>query len=422
MNNTDYRLTCGQRFFAHRLETWPRSSLPNQRVYRFSDSFNYALFKEAFRYVIGNHPGLRLRIFREKEEWRQFFPSGAGAVDGVVVNGSDPQACHTEAMRMIAEHKAKTIDVKFQDPVKAKVIKVNQEYLLSICIDHIAADETTFLLLEKALIQAYQTLLSDGTLHQVDSTALKQYLSAEESKKKKEEANLTFWKEMLWDAPSIVTPSKGSMLPAEKHVYTLEGDAFLHLRETCRIHQCSLFNILTAIQATVMMESGGVNDVVITMVISNRFTPEEQDLLLNMVMLLPVRFRTPVLENPSAFLEGVRDQTLEAFMHRHYDYPSLYRILDAEARKRGTHPRLPVECNLIVDEDPVNFPNRLFKSRRPDEINKETQTTSGGFLVYGFQAKNSVKAHFIWDKETWKISSEEMGTYIPELIKRFIER
>jgi hypothetical protein len=253
-----------------------------------------------------------------------------------------------------------------------------------------------------------------------DSSPLKQYLISEESKKRKEDLNLLFWKEQLLDSPQMKSTSKRGNVSAEKYVYELSAEALVNLQEYCKANQCSLFNMLTAAQIIIMSVFGKTNDLLISLVISNRFTPEEQNLMLNMVMLLHVRFKTIDGESPSAFLLRIRDETMEAFVHRHYDYSSLYRVLDAEARKREGHPAFPAECNLIIDKDPILFPNILFKSRRDDDINNATHIHSGGFLVYAFETGNSLKAHFLWDKSTWNISGNEMSTYLPELFLKWI--
>lgn len=418
----DYRLTIGQRFFAHRFEMWPNSSRPNQRLYRLVDNFKYSAFVTAMQYTIDSHPGLRIRLFRDKEEWRQFFPEQKANVSGDVLDGSKPEQCLTYGKKVILEEAYRPMDLKYENPVRVKVLNVNGQYWLSICADHMAIDEVAFNLLERELLIAYQNVINDVALADLSQDVYVKYLLKEENRKPSEERNLHYWQEQLKEAPMLIDAAKSGMVPAGYYIYQLKGEQYEHLLEFCKRSKFSLFNVLTAVQLMLMAEKSGNYDLVISFVIANRFTPEEQNLIINLVMLLHVRFVFDPNESLMDFLLRVKETSLTALIHRNYDYASLYRVMAAEAREKGCFPNLGRECNLIVDEEPMQFPNDLFLERMEEKSKGNYQTMKASFSIYAEQTPQKLEVKVTWDCEAWGISNDEMRERFPHVIQQFMNQ
>jgi len=417
----DFRLTIGQRFFAHRFEMWPNSSRPNQRMYRLNDDFNYGAFVKAVQHTIDSHAGLRIRLFREKDEWRQYFPNQKANVVGEVLNGPKPDQCLSYAKKVIIEEAYRPLDLKYECPIKAKVINVNEQYWLSLCGDHMAIDEIGFNLLEKEIEKAYRIIVSEKILPEVSQEPYINYLKKEETRKATEERNLIYWQEQLKGAPMLIDTFNNGHVHANYYVYELTGEHYSILLDFCKRSKFSLFNILTAAHLLVMAESGKKSDLTLSFVIANRFNPEEQNLIINLVMLLHVRFFVKQDEPLAELLTRVRETSIAALIHRNYDYASLYRIMAAEARQNGCFPNLGRECNLIVDDDPLQFPNSLFMERMEEKPKGNFQTMKTGFSIYAQQTPKKLSVNVTWDPSTWAITNEEMAVRFPLLINQFMD-
>jgi len=417
----DYGLTCGQRWLLHLLEQAPELARPVQRVYRLSSAFDSSAFLEALQGLLHTHPALRLQLVRNKSGWRQRFPKQDAYISGEEILGRTPEMRMAYASILIAEEAKGTMDLRKEPPIKAKIIKVNGEYLLSMCIDHLAADEIAFDLFEQELLSYYQQVIHANFVHPSLSTEFLTYASQEGSQKFIEHENLLYWQQQLGDASLNRNDPKNFWVPASVFRYQFKRTTFESLLNFCRAHKCSLFHFIVAVQLILLNSAGNSNDIVLNIPISNRVRARERSIIANLSMLLHVRFSLIENESITQLITKVRDQILFAMSHRQYDYPSLSRFMAAKAKKAGGHISWLLGCNFIADYGSLTCPNLLFKERTDNFPGRSYDIPCTSFTVAARQKGTELWIDIDWDAMAWPIGNVEMEAKIEEILHRFLE-
>src|SRR5437867_1807382 len=129
ISEQDFYLTAGQRWLVHRFEISPDSSLPIQRIYLLNNDFSYTAFVKAIQHTLYCHPSLRLQLVKTKDGWRQRFPDQNVNISEVKVRGLGRLYRSIYGNLLISEEAKKTFDLRSESPVKAKVLKINKNYL-----------------------------------------------------------------------------------------------------------------------------------------------------------------------------------------------------------------------------------------------------------------------------------------------------
>lgn len=418
----DFPLAYGQRFYVQRLETAPHLALPTQRIYRLSKDFDSEAFFKAMRHMVACHPALRLQLVKTNSGWRQRFPDHDAKISQVTVRGITRLYRSIYADMLIAEEGKKAMDLRHESPVKTKIVKVNGEYLLSICVDHIAGDLIAFEVFEKELLNAYEQILNGLSLSRLPVETFYKYLSNEFVEQRIEQDNLLFWKHHLTGAPIGVDPTfKSSIVPANAFKCQIIGQHFNDLLHFCRKHKVSLLNVIIAVKLLLLADVGKLNDIVLCIPISNRVKPEEGTIIANLVMPAFVRFTVIPGEPILQLLLRIRDQILNAMVHRQYDYPTLSRFISAEAKRQGVRFNLSKECNLIIDNNPIVFPNRLFEERLDNKPKLSYKIHKTTFSVMAHQSKSKIYVEIKWDAVTWPISSIDMEAKFLMILQEFMK-
>jgi hypothetical protein len=415
----DFCLTCGQRWLVHRFATAPDFSRPIQRVYRLSKDFNFSTFSETVRHVITFNPSLRLQLVQNKNGWVQHFPDRGAITSEVKVKGITRLFRSIYAGLLIAEEAKAVMDLRNDPPVKAKIVKVNGEHLLSLCVDHIAADGISFDLFERELLKTYEQLINNSTLPQPSSESFIKYLLKEHAQERAQHDNLVYWKQCLKGAPIRTDISiKMFQAPAAEFNYQLTGEVFQFLQTFCQMNSCSVLTVIIACQLLLLSDSGKLNDIVISIPFSNRVQEEDQSIIGNLFVPLHVRFSIIPHEQISQFMSRVKYQILNAILHRQYDYPSLSQFIQEESIRLGANTNLLISCNLIVDDDPTIFPNALFSERLNHQSRVPYKIHRTSFNVEARQSKSILSVSIRWDASTWPIAIGEMeGKFLAAIQK-----
>lgn len=415
-----YPLSCGQRWLVYLFEQAKDLARPVQRIYRSGRDFNSSAFLEALQTTVASHPALRLRLVRSRQGWRQHFPDIEVVVSGEEITGRTPEMRAAYASMLMAAEAKKTLDLRKEPPVKVKIVKLDEEYLLSICIDHIAADETGFDLFEKELIAAYETIANGRPYAPTEWDAFPDYLSREAGQQQAEESNGLYWQQLL--STALVNGEKEdrlSWVPASVLHYDLSGKAFQQLLDFCRVSRCSVFHAVVAAQLMLLAGAGDQDPIVLNIPVSNRPRASERSIIANLSMLLHIPFSIIPNEPATQLVTRVRDQVLKAMAHRQYDYPSLSHFVAGESKKKGFHTSWLCGCNFVVDNAPAVFPNTLFEERMDNMTGRSYDIPKKSFTLAARQYESSLRFAIDWDAGAWGIPGDAMQERLVTILQKF---
>jgi len=411
----------GQRSLVMRFERAPHLARPLQRIYRLNSNFDYTAFLQAIEHTVASNPALRLQLFRNNSGWRQRFPDQPVNISEVKVKGIGRLFRSIYANLLIAEEGKSPLDLQREPPVKVKIIKVNGEYLLSLCVDHIAVDGISYDRFEWELLDSYQKVINGLPMSGKPTEPFFKYLLKEVTQKKQnmEALNLLFWEQHLKGATlGISSKAKKSSVKGNRLNYQITGQPYIDLLKFCRAHRCTLFNVIEACHLLLLNEIGNLKDNVLSIPISNRIGANEQSLIGNLFIPLYVRFSLTPNEPIPKFLIRIRDITLNAMIRRQFDYGSLMRFLSAEAKRRGTNINLTRECNLIVNKEPLLYPNDLFAERLDNLPVQSIKVNQASFNFFVRQNQNKLSINILWDATMWPISIDDMASKFLMTLKR----
>lgn len=417
----DFPLTCGQRWLLHLLEQSSDQARPVQRVYRLGNSIDTAALLEAMEYVIALHPPLRMRLVKKKKGWMQRFIEQDVNITGEEIQGRTAEMRAAYASMLIQEEAKTALDLTKEPPVKAKIIKIDNDHLLSLCIDHLAADEMAFDLFEHALVSAYKQAV-DGQLFAAEQqNSFFSYLSREIAQQEVEEKNLLYWQQQLKDVHFYGDATDElKWTPASVFEYDVASQSLQSLLNFCRAYRCSLFNVMVAAQLLLLSKACNVNDIVLNIPVSNRPRAEDKFIIANLSMLLHVRFNVIQGEPVNGLVVRVRDQLLNAMAHRQYDYASLSRFVAARAQECGINANWLSGCNYVMEQVQLTFPNALFAERLDNLPGWMYDIPSGSFTVANRQSASKLHVLIDWDANAWPVAVDDMKIKFESVLQEFI--
>ena len=411
-------LCSGQRWLLHLFEETPDMARPVQRTYRLNSTFNPSAFLEALQSVVASHPPLRLRLKHSKSGWLQHFPDKDAIVSWEEIQGQTAKMRTAYAYMLLTEESKTAMDLRRDSPVRVKVIKIDDDYLLSLCIDHLAADEQAFDLFEQALSTTYIQALNKKLPSPAVTETFFNFLQREFEQLPSEQQHLLYWKELLKNAPASKEGSDTlEWVPATIIDYELTGTDWLRLQH----FKCSVFHIVTACQLLILAETGELDEVILNIPVSNRIRAQEHTIIANLSMLLHLRFFISKTESPAELAIRVRDQLLKAMVHRQYDYASLSKFMAEDAEERQITSNWLVGCNFVVGSAKTSFPNNLFKERLDNRADRLFDIPRTSFTLSAHQTETGLHIGIEWDENTWKISKNHMKIVLSDVLQQFME-
>lgn len=387
-------------------------SRPVQRIYRLCASIRTSVLLKAFNHVISSHPALRLRLSEDKDGWWQYFSDHLPEITGVSIIGKTPNLRASYASYIISQDASVPFDLCNNSPILAKVVTLDGEYYLSLCLDHIAADDLATDLFEHELSNAYaRELLNLPHPTSQAENLFFAYMERENSQRFREEYNLNYWITLLRNAP--LSPKDGNELswkPGMHQRWVINESQFKVLNQACRIQQCSLFTLVLAALTRLIGELGNNDDVIINIPISNRALPSDYSLIANLSMLLHLRINGALTSPPSAFLVHVRDKVLGGMVHRQYDYDALSNAMIEDAASRGGRINWMTGCSFIREHRfPVDNDNLLIE-RLDNQPEQNYQIPYGSLVLTCRQSETHLLFMMDWDYSFWQIGGSTLQT------------
>lgn len=418
MKGTEHPLTCGQRWLLFLLHQSPALARPVQRIYRLRPPVDTAALLAAFRYIVRAHPALRTQLRKADNEWKQAFPKLNAEIAGLEIRDGTKKQRAAYARYVIAEESAQTLDLRTQPPFKVKLVKVDKEHLMSLCVDHIAADDLALDLLERQWAEAYIREVNDEPHPDWSGgRAFLDYLSRESSLRKNERINLEYWRAHLAGAPLGSHEGEDiAWVPGENRHWQIAGEEFKDLVSACRISQCSLFAAVVAAQIILLCELGNTDDLVLNIPVSNRSRAKDHNIIANLSMLLHLRFRTERNEPPAGFVRRVRDEILRAMAHRQYDYAALSQTVAADAASRGGRAHWLIGCSYIIKRGRSPGDDLLFIERLDNQPGQTTECPHTAFTIAYHQSDSFLHCIADWDPSSWQLHGPALEERYTEIL------
>jgi hypothetical protein len=402
-------LTAGQRWLVHLLEQAPGLARPVQRIYRLRRPVNTVALLGAFRHVVSAQPALRLRLVRAEKGLAQAFPKIDGDISGLRIQGRDATLQHAFASHIVALEPRRTLDLGNEPPFLLKVLEWDDETWLSVCLDHIAADDWAADIFERELGGAYARELR-GELHEPSPAASALYacLEREAAQREREPANLAYWRSQLMGIPlSRLDASLPLWVPATTHRFGLSADALGALVRACRSRQCSPFAAVVAALVALLLELTQNDELVINVPVSGRTQASDHTVIMNLSMLLHLRFRKADVQLGASWLRHVRNQLMEAMAHRQFEYAALGDAVATDAASRGGEVHFRTGISYIIERNTDLASNLLFEARIDESLGADS-IPRACFTVACRESTAGLKLTFDRDAASWPITNTEL--------------
>jgi hypothetical protein len=401
MDNTDddHPLTCGQRWLLHVAEHAPDLAKPVQRTYKLEPPVDPAALLAAYRQVVGREPSLRMRLVEAPGGVAQRFPPSSVTISGLSIQGATRAHREAYARRMLVEHGRAALDLREQPPVSAKLFEIDGEHVLSLCVDHLAADDLGFDRFEGLLARAYAGEVAGADVPPEASGPhpYLAYLLREAAQRDAEPDHLAFWREHLAGAPLSRRRGERSWVPGRSHRWAIGGETFRRFLRACRARMCSPTAATVAALAAALARIGETDDIVINVPVSNRAGAADQGIVGNLSMLLHVRVRLDPGGTRPELLRRVQGLLLEAMMHRQYDYAILSDHVAEQAAARGGEVHWNVGCSYVLQRDGGLDPSL----ERMDAEGQPFDLPGGSFTLGCRQRSAALDLSAEWDPEAW---------------------
>jgi hypothetical protein len=416
-------LTCGQRWLAYVLQQSPALARPVQRIYRLRTDVDTSAVLCSFRHLVSSHPALRTRLVRSGREWKQTFPALKAAISGVEVRDGSRRQRAAYARYLIAQESAHPFDLHTEPPFQIKIVRVDRNQFLSLCVDHIAADDLALDVLEREWTSAYLREVGNRPhLAAGEEKVFLDYLSRESAQRRNEAMNLDYWRRHLLGAPFGRHKEEGiTWVGGENHQWQIAGERFQRLLSACKAASCSLFAAVLGAQVKMLAELEKTDEVVVNVPVSNRSRAEDHNIIGNLSMLLHLRFRVEHRAPPAVFLHQIRNQILQAMVHRQYDYASLSRLVAADAATRGGTTHWLTGCSYIIERGPLTGGGPLFLERLDNQPSRAIQCLKTSFSIAYRQGDSRLHCAADWDPATWQIHGRNLEQLYISILDSFLD-
>jgi Condensation domain len=354
----------------------------------------------ALRGVVAGNESLRLRLHGPAGEWTQSFPHREVTVDAVAPTGGTASERFRWALHRLGRAAAEPLDLDTDGPCSVQLVRLEPTtHLLALTVDHLAVDGMGFDVLERRLAAAYA-----GEDPASRHGRFVSHLQRRRTDPAELDRSLAYWLDLLDPPPA--GPPRGPKVRSRRVEATWRGQQARACLEACRRDRWSPFMALLAAQALLMARLGGGPEGVLSVPLSNRITPEEQDLVANLAILTYLPFRLEPGERLGDLRARTRRLAVEAMGHRDVDLWELGGRLSRLADERGRPLNLVVGCSFTAD--PFGAGTKGWEGLEVERIYPEDHVPfalpTGALLVDCRQAADGFEAEVMWDPGTWPLS------------------
>ncbi|MGH7515753.1 MAG: condensation domain-containing protein [Gemmatimonadales bacterium] len=413
-------LTLAQRWLFHVRAGAMEQAIPVQRVYRISQAVSAVALQRAVSRLVERHEALRLRLDMSGAEPRQYFPPQEPELEVLSITGGTLDDRERYARARFVSSAARALDLTRELPLQIQLAVVDVDRcLLALTVDHLAADEAGFDLLETELAILYGAAMNgtgEGTALEATRGLFEAYVRDDAAQIEDTERNLRYWEQHLSGAPLVNNDNESAWVDGIAWNESLGSTDLTQLRLRCRHHRVSLFVGVLAAQASLLAGLGSSADLVINVPISNRVQHDERWMIANLASLVHIRLNLRDWMPSGELLRMVRTSVLEAVAHRRYDYAQLGSLLAAETRVRGGRLQWRVGCSHLVVPGPVLAP--VLPLERVAMVPADGPTVPPGtFSLSCRESPAELTLNAVWDAETWGTDPQTIGSRLLRLLE-----
>jgi amino acid adenylation domain-containing protein len=328
-------------------------------------------------------------LVERHQSFRMCFPkTGDGQVEIREVPPYDPletidlsdsaEDDRAEAVQRFSKDKAmQPFDLERGPLLRVTLLVVGkQDWMLLLNIHHIVFDGWSFNILKRELSQLYSAFaqgevpaMEPLTVQYTDYAAWqRQWLQGETLRQR-----MAFWEEYLAGIPELIELPTDSPRPAvQQHQgaavpIAVDRECTEGLRQLAQENGCTLFMVLQAALAVVILRFSGCRDIVIGTPVASRPRRELEGLIGLFVDTLVLRTRIRDEDSFVDLLAHVRRSTLDAYAHQELPFELLVERLNPK-RSLSHHPVFQVMLNLFnVEPTELTLPGVQIEQHKTED-------------------------------------------------------
>lgn len=336
---------------------------------RLKGGLNIEALERALNCVIERHEVLRSTIeVRSGEPQVVVHDDWPVRINGIDLTELPVDQREAELSRLLVEEPRRRYRLDAAPGIRFTVITLTtEEHACILMMHHIICDSTSLGILWREIASAYQCFLN-GQSPSLPALPIQYWDYAAwqrlPSRGAGVEADLSFWREKLRDAPEVLDlPMERPRPPVnfyrgEKRLFSLDGELAAKLRGLSRQEQSSLFTVFAAALSALFCRYTGKDDILLGIPIADRDRSESRSLIGFMIDTQVLR--TDLSGKPTfrELLARVQRGVAELYSHRSVPFD---RVVDAVRPQRSLSysPLIQVMLNWRDrDEQPqfIGFP------------------------------------------------------------------
>jgi amino acid adenylation domain-containing protein len=360
-------------------------------VFKLTGRLNQRALSRAFETIVTRHEVLRT-VFLEEDgyPYQLIKPANAWQLnisDGAAYAGH-PKELNSHIKKLLVAPFNLSADLSLRADL---LLLTATEHVLVVTLHHIAADAWSVGILVKEVVELYNAFTEDKEpllpvlpIQYADYAIWQRnYLTAALLSRK-----LNYWKEKLQGVEPLQLPTDFARPPFQSTkgtttVFTIDKHLSDQLKDLSQQNESTLFMTLLAAFKVLLHHYSGQLDICVGTSIAGRQQQETEDLIGFFVNVLALRTHVDPALSFSAFIEKIRQTTLEAYEHQEVPFE---KVVDAVVKERDTS-RSPLFQVLFVMLNTPLAPETALGDLMLSRISHEQ--TSSKYDITFFVTENS---------------------------------
>ncbi|MBD0370018.1 MAG: amino acid adenylation domain-containing protein, partial [Pyrinomonadaceae bacterium] len=378
-------------------------------VLRLTGSLNLAALEQSFNEVIRRHESLRTSFKTVDGKPLQVIHDPSPISLPLIDISHLPEQ---EAQRLAREEAARPFDLTRGPMMRATLLKLGlEEHILLFTMHHIISDgwsagvlirEVTTLY--EAFLQHLPSPLPDLSIQYADYTVWQR----EQMQGEMLEAQLSYWREQLRDAPAVLELPTDHARPAiqtyrgASQSFELSERLSEELKQMSRREGVTLFMTLLSAFKVLLSRYSGQEDIVVGTPIAGRTRRETEGLIGFFINTLALR--TDLSGEPSfrELMKRVREVSLGAYAHQDLPFERLVEEISPE-RTLSHAPVFQVMFNLLNHNDVdtlIKLPSLTVETTAP----LDTSVSKFDMTLYALERDKKIQFDLVYNSHLFEDS------------------
>ncbi len=347
-NTTAFPMSFAQKriWFSNQFAEKSQNSYNVSLFLRISGNLDIPVLQECVTSIVKRYEILRTRFVIVNDQPSQIVSENADIRVNRIDCGTNKEEFNNYVNKVAKEESCNIYNLEKEFPLKVSVHTFNKElHLLIVSMHHIIADGWSLNLFLKEFSNLYnarkkgeQTIINnkqwqyiDYTLWELENQSSKSFLDSEE-----------FWLNELKELPenidvSIYRNFNSNYEKGSNQMVTFNNFETGEIKKFCLQHHISTFHFFYSVYALLLAKLSNTEDVIIGLIVANRYKKEFEDIIGNFVNLLVTRSKIDPDSSLLAFLSQNKNKLLSYLSHQSYPFDLLVEKLKV-ARINGKTP------------------------------------------------------------------------------------